>query len=76
MTLPRDTIYITNALPQVVIDVAGYSLLFMPDCCIPLKGRGLLTQLGPTLFLDGQENHPHHLMILTEGGKEEILKLK
>ena len=31
MTLPRDTIYIPNALPQVVTDVAGYLIEFLTD---------------------------------------------
>ena len=31
MSLPRDTIYITNVKPQVVIDVAGHLIEFLID---------------------------------------------
>ena len=31
MILPRDTIYITNVKPQVVIDVAGHLIEFLID---------------------------------------------
>ena len=128
MALPRDTVYITNVQPQVIIDVAGRlveflidagatfsvltqrignfsnhkeyviglsgkkqghnflepvlcnangqlflrSVLFVPDCSIPLMGRDLLTKLGATLFLEGERNHPHRQMILTENRKGPI----
>ena len=128
MALPRDTIYIINVEPRVVIDVVGHlieflidtgttfsvltqrignhsnhkeyvmgvsgkrqghnflepllcsingwlflhSFLFVPDCPIPLMGRDLLTKLAATLFLQGQGKHPHHQMVLTESGKEQI----
>ena len=35
-------------------------------------GRDLLTKLGVTLFLEGQENYPNYQMILIESGKEQI----
>ena len=35
-------------------------------------GRDLLTELGVTLFLEGQGNHPHHQMVLTKSKKEQI----
>ena len=44
----------------------------MPDCPIPLMGRDLLTKLGPSLFLEGQRNHPHRQMILTENRMRQI----
>ena len=44
----------------------------MPDCPIPLMGRDLLTKLGATLFLEGQRNHPHCQMILTENRKGQV----
>ena len=44
----------------------------MPDCPIPLMGRDLLTELGATLFLEGQRDHPHCQMILTENRKGQI----
>ena len=34
--------------------------------------RDLLTKLGATLFLEGERNHPHHQMILTENTKGQI----
>ena len=34
-------------------------------------GRDLLTKLGATLFLEGQENNLHHQMIFTESGKKQ-----
>ena len=44
----------------------------MPDCPIPLMGRDLLTELGATLFLEGQRDHPHCQMILTKNRKGQI----
>ena len=49
-----------------------HSFLFVPDCPIPLMRRDLLTKLGATLFLEGERNHPHHQMILTENRKGQI----
>ena len=46
-----------------------HSLLFVPDCPIHLMVRDLLTKLGATLFLEGQGNHPHHQVVLTESRK-------
>ena len=48
-----------------------HSLLSVPDCPIHLMGRDLLTKLGATLFLEGQENHLHYQMNFTESGKEQ-----
>ena len=33
MSLPRDTVYITNVQPQVIIDVAGHLVEFLIDTC-------------------------------------------
>ena len=49
-----------------------HCFLFVPDFPIPLMGRDLLTKLGVTLFLEGQGNHPHHQMVVTESRKEQI----
>ena len=35
-------------------------------------GRDLLTKLGATLFLEGQRDHPHRQMILTENRKGQV----
>ena len=48
-----------------------HSLLSVPDCPIHLMGRDLLTKLGATLFLEGQENHLQYQMNFTESGKEQ-----
>ena len=65
-----------NFLEPVLCNANGqlflHSFLVVPDCPIPLMGRDLLTKLGATLFLEGQRNHPHCQMILTENRKGQI----
>ena len=65
-----------NFLEPVLCNANGqlflHSFLVVPDCPIPLMARDLLTKLGATLFLEGERNHPHHQMILTENTKGQI----
>ena len=49
-----------------------HSFLVLPDCPIPLMRRDLLRKLGAILFLEGQRNHPHCQMILTENRKGQV----
>ena len=58
MSLPRDTVYITNVQPQVIIDVAGHLVEFLIDTDATLS---VLTQRIGNL-----SNHKEYVIGLSE----------
>jgi len=61
VSLPRDTVYITNVQPQVIIDVAGHLVEFLIDTDATLS---VLTQRIGNL-----SNHKEYVMGLS--GKKQ-----